>query len=127
MATSEKEFAEAVKESLAERGVLNKLSGEIRTQVLQILKNEEKSDPNRCQVLKTSENFVINELIKEYLDWNNLTQTRTVLILETGHPNESLSRSQLEEALNVQTGANARQVPLLYSLVAATVQKSNKN
>ena len=126
MSTSEKEFAEAVKESLAERGVLNKLSGEIRTQVLQILKNEEKSDPER-QVLKTSENFVINELIKEYLDWNNLTQTRTVLVLETGHPNESLSRSQLEEALNVQTGANAQQVPLLYSLVAATVQKSNKN
>ena len=126
MSTSEKEFAEAVKESLAERGVLNKLSGEIRTQVLQILKNEEKSDPER-QVLKTTENFVINELIKEYLDWNNLTQTRTVLVLETGHPNESLSRSQLEEALNVQTGANAQQVPLLYSLVAATVQKSNKN
>ena len=126
MSTSEKEFAEAVKESLAERGVLNKLSGEIRTQVLQILKNEEKSDPER-QVLKTSENFVINELIKEYLDWNNLIQTRTVLVLETGHPNESLSRSQLEEALNVQTGANAQQVPLLYSLVAATVQKSNKN
>ena len=126
MSTSEKEFAEAVKESLAERGVLNKLSGEIRTEVLQILKNEEKSDPER-QVLKTTENFVINELIKEYLDWNNLTQTRTVLVLETGHPNESLSRSQLEEALNVQTGANAQQVPLLYSLVAATVQKSNKN
>ena len=126
MSTSEKEFAEAVKESLAERGVLNKLSGEIRTQVLQILKNEEKSDPER-QVLKTSENFVINELIKEYLDWNNLIQTRTVLVLETGHPNESLSRSQLEEALNVQTGANAQQVPLLYSLVAAAVQKSNKN
>ena len=126
MSTSEKEFAEAVKESLAERGVLNKLSGEIRTEVLQILKNEEKSDPER-QVLKTSENFVINELIKEYLDWNNLIQTRTVLVLETGHPNESLSRSQLEEALNVQTGANAQKVPLLYSLVAATVQKSNKN
>ena len=125
MATSEKEFSEAVKESLSERGVLDKLSGQIRTHVLQILKNEETSVPDR-QVLKTSENFLINELIKEDLEWNNLIQTRTVLVLESGHPKESLSRSELEEALKVETGANAQQVPLLYSLVAATLQKANK-
>ena len=124
MATSEKEFYEAVKDSLQEKGILDKLSGEIRSQVLQILKSDDSTtDPN--VVFKTSsQNFVINELIKEYLDWNGLKNTKDVLVSEAGHPKESLSRSQLEESLNVQTGSNARKVPLLYSLVSSLTDKN---
>ena len=39
--SSDKDFAEAVKESLGERGVLDRLSAEIRSHVFQILKGEE--------------------------------------------------------------------------------------
>ncbi len=127
MATSsEKDFFEAVKDSLEERGVLDKLSAEIRSHVLQILKSEDQGQGTENKdIFKTSENFLINELIKEYLEWNKLKHTQAVLVAETGHPKESLTRRELEESLHVKTGPNAQQVPLLYTLVSALINKSN--
>ncbi len=127
MATSEKEFFEAVKGSLQEKGLLDKLSGEIRSEVLQILKSDDSTtataDPS--VVFKTSsQNFILNELIKEYLEWNGLKHTKDVLVSEAGHPKESLTRCQLEEALNVQVGSNAQKVPLLYSIVSSLTDKN---
>ena len=121
----EKEFVEAVKECLESKGVLEKMSAEIRSHVLKILKDE--NDPSdRTSGLKTgSQNFVINELIKEYLEWNELKHTRDVLVSESGHPKESLTRTELEELLHVQTGLNARKVPLIYSLVSSVIKKSD--
>jgi len=126
MASSEKDFFEAVKDCLEEKGVLEKLSAEVRSHVMQILKNEDQNSSGQKPILKTSsQNFVINELIKEYLEWNELKHTRDVLVSESGHPKESLSRNQLEELLQVQTGLNARRVPLLYTLVSSVMKKSN--
>jgi len=128
MATSsEKDFFEAVKDSLEERGVLDKLSAEIRSHVLQILKSEDQGQRTENKdIFKTSENFLINELIKEYLEWNKLKHTQAVLVAETGHPKESLTRRELEESLHVKTGPNAQQVsPVKNALIQVEVKRQN--
>ena len=124
MSDGEKELFKAVTDSLQEKGVLGDLSAIVRAHVLHILKQDEPTEAKN--LLKTNtHNFVINELVKEYLEWNNLKHAKDVLVLESGHPQESLTRSQLEEVLNIKTGLNASKVPLLYTLVSAFTKKSD--
>jgi len=116
---------EAVKECLESKGVLEKMTAEIRSHVLKILKDEDDPSERRAKLKTGTQNFVINELIKEYLEWNELKHTRDVLVTESGHPKESLTRTELEELLHVQTGLNGRKVPLIYSLVASVMKNSD--
>lgn len=63
----------------------------------------------------TNENVLINELIREYLEYNNYHNTLSVFLPETGQPKTtSFTRTFLQQQLNVQD--NNTQVPLLYGL-----------
>ena len=44
------------------------------------------------------ENLIINELIREYLDYNQYKHTLSVLLPETGQPAERIERSFSESA-----------------------------
>ena len=117
---SEKDLCQTVTQSLRENGFLNKMSAEVRKEILDVLKNEQQNHQSSSAL--STENFIINELIKEYLEWNNLNQTSDVLSLESGQPKQRVSRAELENTINIQSGENARRIPLLYSIIS-TVKK----
>ena len=117
---SEKDLCKSVTQSLTDNGFLNKMSAEVRKEILNVMKNE--SQNHQLSPELSADNFVINELIKEYLEWNHLNQTSDVLSLESGQPKQRVSRAELENTINIQSGENARRIPLLYSIIS-TVKK----
>ena len=117
---SEKDLSKTVTQSLKENGFLNKMSAEVRKEILNVMKNENQNHQLSPEL--SADNFVINELIKEYLEWNHFNQTSDVLSLESGQPKQRISRAELENTMNVQSGENSAKIPLLYSIIS-TVKK----
>jgi len=111
-----KDLYRAVTSSLKESGFLNEVECQTRKEVLKALVGDGSGAADQD---KPESNFVINELIREYLDWNNLSQTSQVLVLESGQPQTPVQRSDIESALKIQTGPNSSRVPLLYTIVSA--------
>jgi len=72
-----------VRETLENRGVLGQLRARIRAEVFSAL-----NDPTDSQPAVSRENFLINELIREYLDFNHYKYASSVLSagLYTGLP-----------------------------------------
>jgi len=72
-----------VRETLENRGVLGQLRARIRAEVFSAL-----NDPTDSQPAVSRENFLINELIREYLDFNHYIYASSVLSagLYTGLP-----------------------------------------
>lgn len=118
------DFYEAVVEALKQRGVFDKLTCEVRAEILQVLKDpminnsDLKVEEEKTKNQGSANNFVINELIKEYLDYNGYSHTADVLSVESGHPKKRANRVDLENVLSVHTGPHAKQVPLLYAMLA---------
>ena len=63
-----------VHEALENRGILGQLRAQIRAEVFGALNNPSDSQPEVSR-----ENFLINELIREYLDFNNYKYASSVL------------------------------------------------
>ena len=106
---------------LKEKGVLDQLTCQVRAEVLQVLKSSlvtSKTATKPPEVPSTSSNFIVNELIKEYLDYNGYDNTADVLAIESNLPKKRISRVELETSLKVHSGPNAKRVPLLYSIVS---------
>uniref|UniRef100_A0A8C5F126 Centrosomal protein 20 n=1 Tax=Gopherus evgoodei TaxID=1825980 RepID=A0A8C5F126_9SAUR len=64
------------------------------------------------------ENFLINELIREYLEYNKYKYTASVLTAESGQPEVPLDRQFLVHELNIVEDPNRKSVPLLYGIIA---------
>nr|ACO12797.1 LisH domain-containing protein C16orf63 homolog [Lepeophtheirus salmonis] len=111
---SEEELRDSIRQSLDERGVLSDIKSRLRLEILKSL-NEE---PEKEVKEESEDNFLINELIKEYCSWNGYLHTSRVLSEESGHPSVGLSRSQLESSFRMNPGPNSRKVPLLYTLLS---------
>ena len=111
---------DAVKASLEEKGVLGEIRARIRKEVVKTLRENE--DPVPPQNKKSGDKILIRELIKEYLSWAGLEQTGEVLALEGGGAGRLLGRQELEARLGVECGGNAKELPLLFSIVS-TVKK----
>ena len=114
----ESEFAGVVEKALKDKGVLEQLSCQVRAEILQILKSPLVVRQEKLEIEENSTNFIINELIKEYLDYNELKHSADILSVESGQPMKRVSRIDLEKTLKIHTGPNAKQVPLLYSIIA---------
>jgi len=63
-----------VKETLEHRGVLNQLKARIRAEVFSALDDQAEEKPSL-----SNENLLINELIREYLEYNKYKYTASVL------------------------------------------------
>lgn len=63
------------------------------------------------------ENLLINELIREYLEFNKYRYTASVLTAESGQPEVPLDRQFMANELNVAEDSSAKSVPLLYGLI----------
>nr|XP_039250259.1 centrosomal protein 20-like [Styela clava] len=104
------ELKKLIQDTLEHRGVLNDLKAKIRSEVFNSLEDKTMKKPEL-----SNENLIINELIREYFRFNKYNYAESVLVAESGHPSVPLDREFLSQELNVS--AEAKQLPLLYSLV----------
>ncbi|XP_019744603.1 centrosomal protein 20 isoform X2 [Hippocampus comes] len=103
----------AVRETLERRGVLGQLKARIRAEVFGALDDQREQRPPLSH-----ENLLINELIREYLEFNKYRHTASVLIAESGQPQVPLDRQFLASELRVAEDMSSKSVPLLYGLVS---------
>nr|XP_057931459.1 lisH domain-containing protein FOPNL [Doryrhamphus excisus] len=103
----------AVRETLESRGVLGQLKARIRAEVFGALDDQREQRPSLSH-----ENLLINELIREYLEFNKYRYTASVLTAESGQPQVPLDRHFLASELRVTEDMSSKSVPLLYGLVS---------
>ena len=111
--------------TLETNGSLNAIKARIRADIYAALDTH--SPPANQQPAQPSNaNLIINELLREYLAYNNLTHTLSTLLVEANQPAQPpFERHFLMGELGIAeaevgsgSGAGAR-VPLLYGVVAA--------
>ncbi|KAG7277294.1 hypothetical protein CRUP_036963, partial [Coryphaenoides rupestris] len=103
----------AVRDTLESRGVLTQLRARIRAEVFSAL--DERSGPRPPL---SHHNLLINQLLGEYLEFNNYRHAASVLKAESGQPEVPLDRQFLANELNVVEDARSKSVPLLYGLIS---------
>ncbi|XP_035195101.1 centrosomal protein 20 isoform X2 [Oxyura jamaicensis] len=99
------ELKQALKEALEKRGVLGQIRANIRAEVFHALDDQSEPRPPLCH-----ENLLINELVREYLEYNKYKYTASVLTAEAGQPEVPLDRQFLVKELNIVEDANAKSV-----------------
>ena len=110
-----------LKETLENRGVLNQVRARIRAEVFKALDEDTEERPTL-----SNENFLINELIREYLDFNKYNYTKSVLTVECGQPSEKVDRRFLLQELNMEEKQESVKMPLLYGILSHFLQKEQK-
>ncbi len=119
------DLRDAVRQRLTESGTIKRVTAEIRAEVADIIAREERkrpADKTREHAEGSSvDNFLLNELILEYLQWNGYVGSASLLAVEADQPASEKfrpTRARLEAMVGVRCGPNAAEVPLLYSLLA---------
>ena len=110
--TSVEELKNALKETLEQKGVLNQIRAMMRQSIFEAIQSDDKP-----QQQLSNDNLIINELIKEYLQYNNYLHSLSVFQAETGQPKNKLDREFIANQLNIIESNSSRQVPLLYSII----------
>jgi lisH domain-containing protein FOPNL len=72
-----------LRETLEQKGVLGEVKAKIRAEIFTALDSESAGKP-----ALSNENMIINEMIREYLEYNRYYNTSSVLVTETGQPHE---------------------------------------
>ncbi|XP_057698519.1 lisH domain-containing protein FOPNL [Corythoichthys intestinalis] len=111
----------AIRETLESRGVLGQLKARIRAEVFDALDAQREQRPPLSH-----ENLIINELIREYLEFNKYRHTASVLTAESGQPQVPLDRQFLASELRVSEDKSSKSVPLLYGLVSHFLVSSDE-
>ena len=104
-----------LRETLEQKGVLNEVKAKIRAEIFTALDAENTGRPQL-----SNENMIINEMIREYLEYNKYYNTASVLVTETGQPVEPpFDREYLNRNFGIssQQKTNKPNMPLLYDLV----------
>ena len=120
------DLKEVLKETLENKGVLNQVRARIRAEVFNTLNEQTEVKPTL-----SNENFLINELIREYLDFNKYNYTKSVLTVESGQPSDKMDRRFLLQQLNMEETQEPAKLPLLYGMLSHFLQqrqqKGSKN
>ncbi|XP_035763609.1 lisH domain-containing protein FOPNL [Neolamprologus brichardi] len=95
----------ALRETLESRGVLGQLKARIRAEVFSALDDQREPRPP-----VSHENLIINELIREYLEFNKYRYTASVLTAESGQPEVPLDRQFLANELKVTEDPSSKSV-----------------
>ena len=117
--TNVNELKDALKETLEERGVLNQIRALMRQSIFEAIESDDKPKPKL-----TDENLIINELIREYLIYNNYLHTNSVFLSESGQPKEAFDRNFLAKELNILEDPSSKKLPLLYSVLFGLKKES---
>ena len=127
MATTN-ELKEILKDSLESKGTLNGIRARIRAEIFNTLNDR----PGETQKL-SQENMIINELIREYLEFNGMNYSLSVFLPEAGQPEQKpFNRDFITRKLKIVEDESSREIPLLYSLAfgskrAITTEPENSN
>ncbi|XP_056606549.1 lisH domain-containing protein FOPNL [Triplophysa dalaica] len=116
------ELKSALRETLEARGVLQQLKARIRAEVFSALDDQSAPRPPLSH-----ENLLINELIREYLNFNKYRYTASVLTAESGQPEVPLDRQFIANELNVAEDSSSKTVPLLYGLLHHFLGSKDEN
>ena len=112
MATMD-DLKNALKETLQTRGVMGEIKAKIRAEIFAALDDQEVNRPRL-----NDENILINELIREYLSYNNYHHALSVFLAESGQPAQPMmERVHMARELKISEDARSRSVPLMYGLV----------
>ena len=74
-----------LKETLDKRGVLAQIKAKIRAEIFASLEHEGAGKPKLSQ-----ENLLINELIREYMQYNGYLHALSVFTHESGQPSDPI-------------------------------------
>ena len=110
--TTVEELKNALKETLEQNRVLNKIRAQMRESIFEAIEGNDKALPKL-----SPDNLIINALIKEYLDYNNYLHTSSVFMAESGQPKEKLDKNFVTSQLNIIESNQSQKVPLLYSII----------
>ena len=110
--TSVEELKNALKETLEQRGVLNQIKAIMRQEIYESIENDDNPKPQLSE-----ENLIINELIKEYLDYKKYSYSSSVFQSESGQPKDTFNRDTISKELNIIESESNKQKPLLYSIL----------
>ncbi|XP_064886583.1 centrosomal protein 20 isoform X2 [Columba livia] len=104
------ELKAVLKDTLEKRGALGEIKARIRAEIFNALDDQSEPRPPLSH-----ENLLINELIREYLEYNKYKYAASVLIAESGQPEVPLDRQFLARELNVIEDVNGKSVVLCQS------------
>ncbi|XP_061850070.1 centrosomal protein 20 isoform X2 [Colius striatus] len=107
------ELKAVLKDTLEKRGALGQIKARIRAEVFNALDDQSQPRPPLSH-----ENLLINELIREYLEYNKYKYAASVLTAESGQPEVPLDRQFLAKELNIVEDTNGKSVPLLYGIIS---------
>mmetsp|Transcript_18027 Transcript_18027/g.57655 ORF Transcript_18027/g.57655 Transcript_18027/m.57655 type:complete len:191 (-) Transcript_18027:562-1134(-) len=112
------ELKDALRETLEARGSLGAVKARLRADIFHALDEQDSAAPKL-----SNENLLINELIREYLQFNEYRHTLSVLVPESGQPEEpAFTRDFLRSQLGIRPGEDSGRVPLLYLAMAKLQQ-----
>ena len=112
--TSVEDLKNALKDTLEQKGVLNQIRKIMRQSIFEAIESDDKPKSGNNF---SNDDLIINELIKEYLIYNNYLHSASVFQAETGHPKDKLDRDLVANHLNIIETNSSRQIPLLYSII----------
>lgn len=104
-----------LRETLEQKGVLNDVKAKIRAEIFTALDSEQAGKPQL-----SNENMIINEMIREYLEYNKYYNAASVLVTETGQPSEPpFDKAYLQSKFGISENKKTKgeNMPLLYDLV----------
>ncbi|KAM8934200.1 centrosomal protein 20 [Pelodytes ibericus] len=106
-----------LKDTLEKRGVIGQLKASVRAEVFEALDDQSEPRPPLSR-----ENLLINEMIREYLEYNKYKYTASVLNAETGLSEIPLDRQFLARELNIVEDSKSQSVPILYGILSHFLQ-----
>ena len=139
------ELVDALKETLHRRGTLGQIRSSLRSEAFACLRLAENSNQAEKEDASSSsnnnngnnprppmENVLINELIRDYLEFNGYRGTASVLVSEAGVADDGgrIDRElqKIELGLTEQErdgGRDSSNIPLLYGIVEALKSKKD--
>jgi len=91
-----------LRETLEQKGVLGKVKSQIRAEIFTALDADNAGKPAIPQ-----ENVLINEMIREYLEYNKYYNTLSVMLAESGQPQDPpFDRNYIERKLQITGQGN---------------------
>ena len=108
-------------EALENKGVINELKSKLRAEIFTILEDNSFEKPRISQ-----ENLLINELIRDYMEFNHYKYSKSVFLKETNQPPTPLNREIIAAELHVKEDKTTKQVPLLYSILWHFLNKDDE-
>ncbi|BBN12588.1 lisH domain-containing protein FOPNL [Marchantia polymorpha subsp. ruderalis] len=109
-------LAAALKKTLEKRGALGGMKAKIRAELYKVIDHSD--DEPRSKTL-SDRDFIMNELVRDYLLHCKLNYSLSVFTPESGQPEMFLGRSQLAKEFGiVETNAKFKNLPLLFTLIS---------